>query len=82
MTAQQLIAIDPDALEEIMDQLTRLHTRLDRVEMRPKPEWLTINDYAEYVEREPRTVRNWINAGTVQTKKDGRRTMVRINPAA
>lgn len=82
MTAQQMIAIDPDALEGLTREVQRLHQRLDAVEMQPKPEWITVAQYADRVGRTKRTIRNWINEGRIETKMDGAVTMVRVSQAA
>lgn len=75
----QLIAIDPQALDALRVEIARLHKRLDAVQMAPRPEWITVGDYAEHVGRTKRTVRNWINEGSVETKREGGVTLVRIN---
>lgn len=78
----QLIAIDPDALEGLTREVKRLHQRLDAIEMQPKPEWVTVPEYAEMVGRTTRTIRNWIDSGKVETKRDGEVTLVRLSQAA
>jgi len=80
--SQPLIAADPGKLDTILHQLERLHKRLDRVEMERKPEWLLLAEYAKHVGKTERTVRNWIRAGEVDSKRDGKALMVRISPAA
>lgn len=78
----QLIAIDPNALESLTREVERLHKRLDAVQMQPQPEWLTVKEYAVHVGRTQRTVRNWINQGQVDTKREGEVTFVRVSQAA
>ena len=75
---KQLIAIDPSALDSLRMEIVRLHRRLDGVTMAPRPEWVTVAEYAEKVGRTKRTVRNWIDAGTVDTKVEGKVLLVRI----
>lgn len=80
-----LVAIDQDAFErsmkELRDEIARMNRRLDAVRMMPRDEWLTVTDYAKHVGRTKRTVRNWINSGTVETKREGEVTFVRVNQA-
>lgn len=78
----QLIAIDPQALDALRVEIARLHKRLDAVQMAPRPEWVTVTDYAAHVKRTKRTVRNWINEGSVDTKREGGVTLVRLNQDA
>lgn len=75
----QLIAIDANALESLRSEIHRLHKRLDAVQMTPRPEWLTVGEFADHVGRTKRTVRNWINEGSVETKREGGVTLVRVN---
>lgn len=74
----QLIAIDANALESLLVEVQRLHKRLDAVQMMPMPEWVTVAEYAARVGRTKRTVRNWINEGSIETKREGAVTMVRV----
>ena len=78
----QLIAIDPQALDALRVEIEKLHKRLDAVQMAPRPEWVTITDYAAHVNRTKRTVRNWINEGSVETKREGGVTLVRLSQGA
>lgn len=75
----QLIAIDADALESLRLEVSRLHKRLDAVQMTPKPQWLPIPAYAAHVGRTMRTVRNWINDGSVESKREGAVTLVKVS---
>lgn len=81
MKNQTLIAVDPSALDRVTQELRRLHQRLDAFEMQPRPEWVTVAEYAEKVGRTKRTVRNWIDAGMIDTKTEGKLRLVRVNQA-
>lgn len=82
MTEQTLIAIDPDMLDNIIRRLERIDARFDGVHMVKAQEWFTIKEYAEKVGKTPRTVRNWIDRGPVDTKMEGTVTLVRFNSIA
>lgn len=77
MTPQTLIAVDPDRLDALTSELKRLHDRLDRVEMTPKPEWVTAHEYADQVNRSTDTVNKWAKTGKVETKFVGAVRMFR-----
>jgi hypothetical protein len=82
MNPQTLIAVDPNALADISNELARLHRRLDQVKMTQNPEWVTVNEYAALKKINRRTVIRKIEAGKVETQYiDGDR-MVRVNLAA
>lgn len=74
-----LIAADPGKLDTILDEIQRMHRRLDLVEMERRPYWLPLAAYAEHVGRTPRTVRNWIDAGKVDTKREGSVVFVKVS---
>lgn len=80
MTAQTLIAIDADALEGLRHEMRRINARLDAVEMTPAPAWVTLDEYAVKVGKSKRTIRNWKDAGLIDTKLEGTVTMVRVSP--
>lgn len=72
-----MIAIDPDALETLLQSVSLLHSRLDEVEMTPRSEWSTVPEYAASVGRTVQTVNKWIRDGVVETKREGTVRMVR-----
>lgn len=79
MTAQTLIAVDPDALEAVARELKRINDRLDAVEMQPRPDWLTVPQYAEMIGRSKDTVNRRIRAGRLAVKDMGGTRMVKVN---
>jgi len=79
---QQLIAIDADALDALLGEVRAIRERLDAVEMQPRPEWLTVAEYADHVGKSKDTVTRWIRSGRVASKHEGNVRMVRLSPAA
>lgn len=78
----QMTIVQTDQLDAVMEELKRLHRRLDAVEMTPKPEWVTVNEYASLKNVSRRTVIRKIEAGKVDAQDiDGYR-MIRVNQAA
>lgn len=73
----QLIAIDANALAKLCKEVSRLHERLDAVDITPRPEWVTVGEFAQKVDRSPRTVTRWIDAGQVESKTIAGVRMVR-----
>ena len=74
---QTLLTISEADLARIEAALAALATRLDRVEMRPKPEWLTLDEYAARIGRSKRTVQRYIDAGRLDTKSECGVVMIR-----
>jgi len=79
---QHLIAIDPNALQSLRDDIAKLQATIAKMQFAPTPEWLTLADYAKHVGRTERTVRNWKDAGQIETKREGNATLVRVSPTA
>ena len=79
---KQLIAIDATALAHVEAELDRLHKRLDRLDMTPKPEWITIKEMADTIGKTEKTVKRRIDAGQIEAREVGGERMVRFNPAA
>ena len=72
-----LIAVDAGELQALRDEMAALRRAVEAVQMAPRPEWLTIPVYAAKVGRTAKTVRRWINEGSVETRQDGSVTLVR-----
>lgn len=64
-----------DDLKTIKDELVRLRSLLE--EKFPAKDWLTVDEYAAYIGRSPRTVRRLVLAGHVQTKRIGNTLMIK-----
>lgn len=77
-----MVAVDPDALTQILSRLTELEGAIRAVKMTPAPEWVTATDYAKQTGVTRRTVMNWIAAGEIETSRHGRTVMVRANQGA
>lgn len=82
MTDRIMIAVDPDKLEDLARRMEALENAIRSVTMQPRPEWLSLSDYATDVGVTPRTVRNWIEAGKVETRREGEALFIRVNRAA
>lgn len=65
----------------IMRELADIKQQLRMVQMQPRPEWVTVAEYAKMVGVTPRTVRNWIASGQLETYQHGSKTMVRSSQA-
>ncbi|WP_171181012.1 hypothetical protein [Ruegeria sp. HKCCD8929] len=74
----QLIAVDAEALLVLVLELRALKDEVRAARIQPDPKWLTINDYAEHVDRSVATVNRWISAGKVECKTFGQTRMVRL----
>ena len=78
MTAQTLIAIDPAALQGLRDEIAALRRSIEGVSMTPRPEWLTVADYAAFIGKSQRTVKRMVDEGKVETKHVGHVRLVKI----
>lgn len=77
-----LIAVDPVAIENLTAEIRRLHQRLDAVEMTPRPDWVTVKEYAAHIGRSLRTVARRIDAGELEIRNECGVRMVRLNQGA
>lgn len=69
---------DPEDLAAIHAKLDFIIAELAKVQMSPQGEWVTVAEYAKIANVTPRTVRNWIDQGRLDTHQHGSKTMVRI----
>lgn len=69
-------------IKELRDMISEISRKLDTVIMQPRPEWMTVAEYAQVSNVTSRTVRNWIDQGQLETYQHGSKTMVRLNPGA
>lgn len=74
-----LIAVDPTAIEALTAEIKRLHQRLDAVEMTPRPDWVTVKEYATLIGRSLRTVTRRIDAGELEIRNECGVRMIRVN---
>lgn len=78
MSQQTVVIADPtEDLKHIQAQLDGLKAMLEKVIITPKPEWLSVKDYALHMCKTIRTVDRWIEEGKVETKMVGNVKMVR-----
>ncbi|MEP1613481.1 MAG: hypothetical protein ABJL72_16365 [Roseobacter sp.] len=73
---KQVIEFEMPQADRILQEIKRLHERLDAVEMTPRSEWITVKEYAESVGRTVQTINNWIRDGSIETRREGRVRMV------
>lgn len=82
MSDRIMIAVDPDKLDAILSRLETLETVIRSVKITPPPEWMTVTEYADSVGVTTRTVRNWVDAGKVDTRREGEVLFIRVSRAA
>lgn len=80
MTAEPrtLIAVDPEALAALHAEVAALRRAVEAVTMQPKPEWVTIDEYAKMIGRSRKTVLRRIAEGRVEVKHVGGVRMIRV----
>lgn len=72
-----MIAADPERLAAMEAKMDAILRKLEAVQMTPAPAWLTLPEYARRVGRTEKTVRNWIRAGRIETRREGTAIMVK-----
>jgi hypothetical protein len=66
---QQLIAVDAQALEQVMDRLKHIENLLRSTTITPPAKWITVAEYAKRVGKSEATVRRWIRDGQLERKQ-------------
>lgn len=74
---QTILAITQADLSAIEQRLADLQARLDQVEMAPRREWLTVEEYASSIGRTVRTVRRRIEKGELVTREECGVTLIK-----
>ncbi len=74
---QLMIAVDPDELRALRDEIAALRRDIKTVHMTPRPTWITVPEYAKSIGRSTRTVREWIRGGLIEVKHEGTQVLVR-----
>ncbi|MCG6112614.1 MAG: helix-turn-helix domain-containing protein [Paracoccus sp.] len=74
-----MIEVDAVELVELRDEIRALRDEIRSVRISPLPEWITAKYHAERAGVTPRTVRNWIASGELETYHHGKTTMIRAN---
>lgn len=67
----QLTLVDDARLARIEATQAEILRRLQAVNMTPAPEWVPLAEYAAQINRTPKTVRNWIRAGRIESRRSG-----------
>ena len=77
-----MVAVDPDALNALREELVALRNEIRSVRMEAKPEWIDAADYAKERGVTRRTVFNWVTRGEVESRREGKKLFVRVSPSA
>lgn len=73
-----LVVIDADTADRILRELAAIRADLASRDIKPKPEWLPINDYARHIGCHRKTVIRRIEAGQIEAKHIGGVRMVKL----
>lgn len=63
--------------EQLRQLIAPLEAKIDALTQKVGADWLSIHDYATHMGASERTVRRWIEAGKVETRRVGRKVVVR-----
>lgn len=74
-----MIAVDETLMQSLIAEVQSLRRAIDRVQMTPRPEWVTVQAYAEMTGRTTKTVREWVREGKVDSRRDGTVLMIRAS---
>ncbi|MDK3017600.1 helix-turn-helix domain-containing protein [Pseudodonghicola flavimaris] len=76
---QQLIAVDANALGQVLKRLDTLETLIRDVKLVAREEWVSIQEAARLLQCDPSTIRRKINSGELQAKGSGKSRRVRLD---
>lgn len=74
---QTIIAIQQADLDRIVRDLADIKAQLAAVQMAPRPEWLTVKQYASSIGRSERTVKRRIAEGQIETREECGVTLIK-----
>ena len=80
MTAINIIgAADLAALlQPLHAEMAAIRARLDAVAMTPQPDWMNVKDYARRIGKSPQSVKRYVAAGELETKRACGVLMIRV----
>lgn len=67
-----------DDIAAIRAMVEAMQRKLDAVVMQPRPEWVTVHEYAEHHGVTIRTVQRWVAEGMIDTYRNGSKVMCRL----
>lgn len=76
--AQQLIAVDAEALAALIAKVDSLTDEVRKARIAPEPQWLTVPAYAEKIGRSVDTVMRKVRAGELEARHVGGVRMIRV----
>lgn len=79
MPQAQLIAIDAQALQTLIEKVSRLETLITEGSFEPRQEWLSIPDAARHLKCDPSTIRRKIASGELKAKGSGKSRRVKLD---
>lgn len=79
ITESTLIVIYQSKLAHVIGELARLHERLDKLQLSPKKDRMTVNEYAATIGRSKRTVERYINDGKLDVVHECGVRMILLN---
>ena len=68
---QQLIAVDANALDRLMQEVSELRDEIRQARIAPEPQWITEKECATKVGKSLDTVRRWIREGKLERNPAG-----------
>ncbi|MBT3139726.1 helix-turn-helix domain-containing protein [Falsiruegeria litorea] len=76
--SQQLIAVDANALDQVLDRLASLEQKLASVTVTQNSEWLSIPKAAAQLGCSESTIRRKIDSGELSAKGSGKSRRVKL----
>lgn len=74
-----LITVDAGELAALREEIRALREEMRALTIAQRPEWVPVTEYARHAGVTPRTVRNRIASGELETYRHGKTTMIRAN---
>ena len=74
-----LITVDAGELAALREEIKASREEMRAVTIIQRPDWVPVTQYAWHAGVTPRTIRNWIASGELETYRHGNTTMIRAN---
>lgn len=74
---RMMIAVDQGELQQLRAEVRELTRLLTGAKVTPLPQWQPLADYAARLGKSEKTIRNWVRAGKLETRREGSVLMIK-----
>ncbi|MFC3180498.1 hypothetical protein [Cypionkella sinensis] len=72
-----MLIVDQGELQALRAEVRELTRLLTGAKVTPLPQWQPLTDYAARLGKSEKTIRNWVRAGKLETKREGSMLMIK-----